>query len=161
MNLPAHRSHGVTLIELMVAVAVVGILALIAVPTYQSYRLKAGRSVGVSCLLEAQQRVESHYSKNMELPASLSVVGLSNECGDAPRYQRSLTAGASSPCAAKSTPGHYALRASSMDAQTRDGALVLCVSPSIANPDGHMGRFHFPPGSDSSLLPGWDFKPGQ
>lgn len=152
--------HGVTLIELMIAVAIVAILATIALPSYQSYRLKAGRGVAAGCLLDTQMRIEQHYAKTMTLPGTLAVLGLSAECGDQPRYRRSLMVGASSPCTAKATAGHYALRASGEDNQSNDGDLVLCVAPSILNPNERMEKVHSRPGAPATLLPGWDFQPG-
>jgi len=150
----------VTLIELMIAVAIVAILATIAMPAYQSYRLKTGRGVGAGCLLETQNRVENFYAKTMTLPATLAAIGLSVECGDEPRYQRSLTIGTASLCAARETPGHYALRASGADDQAADGDLVLCVAPSITNPNERMEKQHTLPGAPDVLEPGWDFQPG-
>ena len=152
--------RGVTLIELMIAVAIVAILATIALPAYQSYRLKAGRGIGAACLLDTQYRIEKHYARTMGLPASLAVLGLDAECGDQPRYRRTLTLGTASPCTAKATPGHYALRAAGEDAQADDGDLLLCVAPSIANPNERMEKVHSQPGAPDTLLPGWDFQPG-
>lgn len=154
--------RGVTLIELMIAVAIVGVLATIALPAYQTYRLKAGRGVGASCLLDTQMRVENYYAKTMTLPAALTLtdLGLSAECGDEPRYRRSLTMGGTSLCTAKATPGHYALRATGQGSQADDGDLLLCVAPSIANPNERMERVHSRPGAPDTLLPGWDFQPG-
>ena len=152
--------RGVTLIELMIAVAIVAILATIALPAYQSYRLKAGRNVGASCLLDTQHRIEKHYAKTMALPTNLAAIGLGAECGDAPRYQRSLMVGSASPCTTKATPGHYALRATALGSQSRDGDLLLCVAPSIVNPNERMEHVHSRPDAPSTLLPGWDFQPG-
>ncbi len=53
-----HRSRGFTLIEVMIVVAIVGILAAIALPAYQGSVLKSGRAEGKAALLGAAQRLE-------------------------------------------------------------------------------------------------------
>lgn len=145
----------------MVAVAVLVVIVAIAVPSYQSYRLKAGRGIGASCLIEAQQRFEAHYAKTSESPptVTLSDVGLGPDCGDEPAYRISIEA--ESACSQHESPGHYALRATPHGPQARDGVLVLCVSPSIANPNQRAERLHLAADAPTTLRPGWDFQPGQ
>jgi type IV pilus assembly protein PilE len=96
--------QGVTLLELMVAVAIVGILTAIAWPSYAEYLRRGYRATATSALLEAQQFMERYYAANdgyatgsplayPDLPARLQQVP-----PDAPRYRLSLgeTASASS-----------------------------------------------------------------
>lgn len=54
--------QGFTLIELMIAVAIVGILAAIAYPSYQQYVLRSWRANATSCLLEMANRMERRYT---------------------------------------------------------------------------------------------------
>lgn len=57
---------GFTLIELMVAVMIVGILASIAYPAYQEHVFKTRRAAGKACLLEAGQYMERYYTTAMK-----------------------------------------------------------------------------------------------
>lgn len=55
------RSGGFSLIELMVAVVIVGILAAIAVPSYQNHIIKASRAAAQTELLELASIQEKIY----------------------------------------------------------------------------------------------------
>jgi len=59
-----HRSAGFTLIELMIVVIVIGILAAIAIPSYQQYVLRSHRAVAKADLSEYAQRAERYHSSN-------------------------------------------------------------------------------------------------
>ena len=59
------RQLGFTLVELMVTVAVVGILAAIALPSYTNYIKKTRRGMAAACLQENAQYLERWYTSKM------------------------------------------------------------------------------------------------
>lgn len=56
------RESGVTLIELMIAVAIVAILASIAYPSYQEHVRRGNRAEARAVLLESSQFLERNYT---------------------------------------------------------------------------------------------------
>jgi len=63
-TVPTLRQKGFTLIELMIVVAIVGILSAIAYPSYQEYVLRSNRANAQADVLELTQWLERRYSVN-------------------------------------------------------------------------------------------------
>lgn len=61
---------GFTLVELMIAVAIVGLLASIAYPNYQDYVFRAGRSDGKAALLSSAQWMERVMTASGSYPSA-------------------------------------------------------------------------------------------
>jgi len=57
------RSTGFTLIELMIAIAIVALLVGIAIPSYTEYVVRSNRAEGKTILMEAAQALERCYSR--------------------------------------------------------------------------------------------------
>jgi len=59
------QHKGFTLLELMITVAVIGILAAISIPSYTSHMIKVRRATAAACLMEGAQYAERHYTTKM------------------------------------------------------------------------------------------------
>ncbi|OHC27684.1 MAG: pilus assembly protein PilE [Pseudomonadales bacterium RIFCSPLOWO2_12_59_9] len=83
------RIDGFTLIELMIVVAIIGILAAIAYPSYQEYILRSNRTEAQTLLSDAAARQERFYAQNnfyITTQATINGLGLRNTSGVAPDF---------------------------------------------------------------------------
>ena len=62
------KQQGFTLIELMIAVAIIGILAAVAIPQYQDYTARAQVSEAVTLLGALKTPVIEYYTMNGVYP---------------------------------------------------------------------------------------------
>lgn len=76
------KATGFTLIELMIAVAILGILASVALPSYQNYVRQSNRAVAKSLLYENAQFMERFYTQNNQYDATVGADGVANRGGD-------------------------------------------------------------------------------
>lgn len=62
------KTNGFTLIELMITVAIVGILSVIALPAYQDYTLRSQVSESLELVGGLQADIQEYYAQNGSLP---------------------------------------------------------------------------------------------
>ena len=68
---------GFTLIELMIVVAIIGILAAVAIPAYQDYTTRAKVSECVAALAACKTSVAEYYASQADLPDTTAAAGCS------------------------------------------------------------------------------------
>ena len=72
------KNRGFTLLELLIVIAIIGILAGVAYPSYMQYLLKSKRSEAQSILIELANRQEMYYLDHHQYAADLKTeLGLS------------------------------------------------------------------------------------
>ena len=70
------KQQGFTLIELMIVVAIIGILAAIAIPAYQDYTIRAQVSEGLNLSGGAKAAVTEYFQDRGTMPTDNALAGL-------------------------------------------------------------------------------------
>ena len=110
------KQIGYSLTELMVAVALVGILAAIAYPSYQDHVQKVRRSAAQQALIEISGRQEQFLLDNLAYTADLNNINYTVPTEVAPFYTISVTLSAG-------PPQGYTISATAIGTQLNDGDL--------------------------------------
>ena len=75
-SLQSRKTKGFTLIELMIVVAVIGVLAAIAVPQYQTYVAKSEASAALASITGHRANVETYVLTEGSFPATSSAFAI-------------------------------------------------------------------------------------
>lgn len=76
---PSKRSRGFTLLELMMAIALVGVLTAIALPIYSGYRLKVENAQAQQDVVSISAAIQNYWVYNRTLPNSLADIGMAGK----------------------------------------------------------------------------------
>ena len=87
------KQNGFTLIELMVVVAVIGVLSAIAIPQYQNYVARAQVAEGFSLVSSGKMAVAEYYNENGSFPTDNATARLGAANTIIGKYVGSVTVG--------------------------------------------------------------------
>jgi type IV pilus assembly protein PilA len=131
---------GFTLIELMIVVAIIGILAAIAIPAYQDYTIRSQVTEGLNLAASVKAEVAEYYAQYGRWPTA--IVGVANTLGHnagqypSGKYVQSVKiAVADGPGAAGGGPGTiYVTYANTGNfvANAKLNGLVLALRPALS-----------------------------
>ncbi|HHX8300228.1 TPA: pilin [Vibrio diabolicus] len=80
-NSKQKKQQGFTLIELMIVVAVIGVLAAIAIPQYQNYVAKSELGAGLATITSVRTNVEDYIVTNGSFPDGTTAGQLTTDLG--------------------------------------------------------------------------------
>jgi type IV pilus assembly protein PilE len=110
---------GFTLIELVVAMAIMALLVMIAVPSYNNSVIKARRTDGQSALMDALTRQERFFTENGTYTTDLAQASIATASAEG-YYTLSAAA-----CPGSSINACVVVTATPTGPQSSDGALTL------------------------------------
>jgi type IV pilus assembly protein PilE len=114
------RQNGFTLIELMITVAVIGILAAIAYPSYTQYVIRGHRAAAQSEMMDIANRQQQFFLANRSYAGTLAAMSYTFPAEVGKRYEEP-TMDANNAA----TPPNFTITFTPKGAQLSDGVLTL------------------------------------
>jgi type IV pilus assembly protein PilE len=93
----AKTQRGFSLIELMIAVVIVGILAAVALPSYQNYVVKSNRAAAQAFMMDVENRQKQYLLDARSYAADLPTLGMTAPAEVSDLYNLSIAVTAAPP----------------------------------------------------------------
>ena len=101
---PRRRMLGITLLELMAVVVVIGVLAAIAVPSYRQYTMRAQRTEAKAALMQLQTNQERFYLTNRTYSDDPDELGFPGDITERGAYALAIVGANAAGYTATATP---------------------------------------------------------
>jgi type IV pilus assembly protein PilE len=117
------RNRGFTLLEVMIVVVIVGILAAIALPSYQAHLRRSARTEAQTLLTDAATRQQQFLVDKRSYASSLAALNLATPASIVTKFNFPVTA-------SDGPPPSFTLTAQAVGDQARDKCPTLTITDS-------------------------------
>lgn len=144
--------HGFTIVELLIVIAVIGLLATISIVAYSNVQSKARASALQANLNQIYKKAQVFSLTEGRYPATLSEIGINNSSSITYQYQPNSTTAPTSYCLQASTGGViYKIPNSASNPVEGTCSVIGGIIASAENPPGETGLKAF----DNSVSTKW------
>jgi type IV pilus assembly protein PilA len=141
------RNQGFTLIELMIVVAIIGILASLAISAYQTYTVRAQIAEGLNFAASAKVGIVEAFTNNGVAPADRGAAGMSaNPADSSGAYVSQMNI----------TNGRVDITFSGPRAHLAIAGQTLSMTPYLSSSNAVAWRCGYSAAMPGGLLPGGD-----